>query len=162
MENKLSKEKKEDRGKKVAASKTAKTKNELRVKVPSEAVYGTGKRKTAIARVWLFSGDGNIIINKKDGLQYIKSDILFGKIMLPLKKLKLDKKYDCLIHTYRGGLNGQAEASQLGIVRALLNLNSEFRPALKEDGLITRDSRIKERKKYGRKKARKGFQYRKR
>lgn len=132
------------------------------MKVPKESYYGTGKRKTAIAKVWIFKGSGKLFINKKPAMDYIKSDILVQTILSPLKKLNLEAKYDVIMRANGGGLVAQAEAGRLGVTRALLVLNPDFRKALKEEGYITRDPRIKERKKYGRKKARKGFQYRKR
>lgn len=142
------------------------SKNEKKVKdilkVPAEFYYGTGRRKNAIAKVWLFEGSGKVSINKKDPLEYLKTELLTGLIFKPLKDLKLDGKYDVLVKTIGGGLVGQAGAIQLGIARSILTLNPSFRNQLKESGFLTRDPRVKERKKYGRKKARKGFQFRKR
>ena len=133
-----------------------------RIKIAKEHYYGTGKRKTSIAKVWLFQGHGNIIINDEPILEYIKRDVLKNYIISPLEKLNLMNKYDIVISTLGGGLSGQAGACRLGIARALLELNPDIKAELKKFGFLTRDSRIKERKKYGRKRARKGFQYRKR
>jgi small subunit ribosomal protein S9 len=140
----------------------SKTKASKAGKIPIAAYYGTGKRKTAIAKVWLYEGQGQIIINNHNLTDYLKSDILVKKVCKPLNTLGIQDKYNCTIKALGGGLVGQAEASQLGIARALLKMNLEFRPTLKENALLTRDPRIKERKKYGRKKARKGYQFRKR
>jgi small subunit ribosomal protein S9 len=139
-----------------------KKKYELELKVPQSSNYGTGKRKNAIAKVWLFEGTGQISINNKLPLSYLGSEVLVSTILRPLELLGLSAKYDVKISTLGGGLVGQADACAHGISRALLELNESFRQKLKEAGLLTRDSRIKERKKYGRKKARKGYQFRKR
>lgn len=139
----------------------SKTKQET-LKVPSVSYYGTGKRKSAIAKVWLFEGKGNLEINGKTAIEYLSNEVLVSKVNTPLQLLGLSTKYDVLIKTIGGGIVGQADACILGITRALVSLNEEFRSVLKEKGLLTRDSRVKERKKYGRKKARKGYQFRKR
>lgn len=132
------------------------------VKIPVESFYGTGKRKSAIAKVWLFGGSGKYFINENPANVYLKQEVLAQLVIRPLKQLGLDNKYDVVISVLGGGLVGQADACQLGIARALLELNPEFRKPLKDAGFLTRDPRVKERKKYGRKKARKGFQFRKR
>jgi small subunit ribosomal protein S9 len=132
------------------------------LKVPVKSSYGTGRRKNAIAKIWIFEGNGQIVINKKDVSEYLKSEVLINSINKPFEKLKLAGKYNVFIRTLGGGLVGQAGACQLGIARALIQLNPSFRGSLKDDGFLTRDPRVKERKKYGRKKARKGFQFRKR
>jgi small subunit ribosomal protein S9 len=132
------------------------------LKVPAENKYGTGRRKTSIAKVWVFKGKGEIAINRHSIKYYLKRDILVDIAKRPLDKLQLDKKYDIRISVQGGGLTGQAYAIQLGIARALLNMDENFRKPLRDEGLLTRDARIKERKKYGRKKARKGYQFRKR
>jgi small subunit ribosomal protein S9 len=131
-------------------------------KIPSGAFYGTGKRKSAIAKVWLFPGKGAFYVNGKDSKDYFTIPQYHGKLTKPFETIGVLAKYDTVISTYGGGISGQADASLLGISRALLELNAEFRKELKEEGHLTRDPRVKERKKYGRKKARKGFQYRKR
>ncbi|MCP4049536.1 MAG: 30S ribosomal protein S9 [bacterium] len=138
------------------------TSKDSKLKVPSDFCYGTGKRKTAISKVWLFKGTGKIVVNDKEIDHYLKSEVLVKKAKSPLQKLSIEQKYDCVVKSIGGGLVGQAEAIRHGISRALLNLNAEFRSSLKEEGYLTRDPRVKERKKYGRKKARKGYQYRKR
>ncbi len=132
------------------------------IKVPADHFYGTGKRKTAIAKVWLFKGTGKVIVNGLDALDYVKSSILVSEFKKPLKKLNLQDQYDCKVSCLGGGIVGQVGAVKLGIARALLDVDPEFRKQLKVEGFLTRDSRIKERKKYGRKRARKGFQFRKR
>lgn len=145
-----------------ATSSKAVVKAEPGQKLPSETYYGTGKRKSAIARVWIFKGNGQVTINKQPSLDYVGTDILADEIVTPLKVLGLDQEYSCQITVSGGGIVGQVGACRLGISRALLVLNPEYRKDLKEQGFLTRDSRIKERKKYGRKRARKGFQFRKR
>ncbi|MGE4169285.1 MAG: 30S ribosomal protein S9 [Candidatus Margulisiibacteriota bacterium] len=130
--------------------------------MPKTSYYGTGKRKSAIAKVWLFPGSGQMVINNEVAIAYLNTKILEDQVREPLKVLGLETKYDVVISTLGGGIVGQAGACQLGISRALLELNPEFRASLKPHGLLTRDPRIKERKKYGRKRARKGFQFRKR
>lgn len=132
------------------------------LKVPQGAGYGTGKRKNAIAKVWLFEGKGEFVINKKAPEDHLKSEVLISTALEPLTLLGLQSKYDVKVSTLGGGLVGQADAIKLGIARALLSLNEAFRTKLKENGYVTRDPRVKERKKYGRKKARKGYQFRKR
>lgn len=134
----------------------------IKVKVPEKNTYGTGKRKTAIAKVWLFPGKGKITINQNDMKEYFTIDTYQKNIVKALDTLQLLGKYDVIASVQGGGLSSQADAVRLGIARAFVELNEEFRKALKDEGLLTRDSRIKERKKYGRKRARKGFQYRKR
>ena len=131
-------------------------------KVASDSFYGTGKRKSAIAKVWVFKGNGVVSINKKPANEYLNSSFLVDSLVEPLKVLNLDNKYDIFVKSLGGGLSGQAEAIKLGVSRALVSMNSEFRSSLKNEGLLSRDSRVKERKKYGRKRARKGYQFRKR
>lgn len=131
-------------------------------KLPSETYYGTGKRKSAIARVWLFKAKEGITINDQSSIAFAGTEILANEILRPLKLVGLEDQYSCIITTLGGGIVGQVGACRLGISRALLVLNPEYRKVLKEQGFLTRDSRVKERKKYGRKRARKGFQFRKR
>jgi small subunit ribosomal protein S9 len=133
-----------------------------KLKVLPVNFYGTGKRKSAIAKVWIFEGKGIIEINGKPASDYLNNDVLLSRVNAPLNLLGLSGKYNVLIRTLGGGIVGQADACALGITRALVVQNEEFRTPLKEKGLLTRDSRVKERKKYGRKKARKGYQFRKR
>jgi small subunit ribosomal protein S9 len=121
-----------------------------------------GRRKEAVTRVFLSKGDGKIIINDKDYKQYFTLVYLQNQVELPLKTVELSDKYDVKINATGGGIKGQAEAAKLGIARALLEVNAEFRPALKAAGLLRRDPRAVERKKPGRKKARRSFQFSKR
>jgi small subunit ribosomal protein S9 len=121
-----------------------------------------GRRKEAVTRVFLFKGDGKITINDKDYKQYFTLVYLQNQVELPLKTVELSDKYDVKINATGGGIKGQAEAAKLGIARALLEVNAEFRPALKAAGLLRRDPRAVERKKPGRKKARRSYQFSKR
>jgi len=127
-----------------------------------EAVNAIGRRKAAIARVFVTEGNGTININKKDLSEYFPSDILQYVVKQPLKKLEVDGKYDINVSLKGGGFKGQAEALRLAISRALVKINPEDKPALKAEGFMTRDSRIVERKKPSRPKARKKFQFSKR
>ena len=125
--------------------------------------WGTGRRKKAIARVRLVpSGDGAIIINKKTLDEYFGLDTLKFIVRQPLELLGVTAKYDVLVNVYGGGYTGQAGAIRHGISRALLEAEPESRAALKKEGFLTRDSRAKERKKYGLKKARRAPQFSKR
>lgn len=128
--------------------------------------YGTGKRKTSIARVYLRSGKGDItlFVNKKSRpfQDYFSLETYRDKIKQPLLLTETENKFDIFLRIEGGGVNGQAEAIRLGIARALVEFNKELRPTLKGAGLLTRDSRIKERKKYGLLGARKAPQYHKR
>jgi small subunit ribosomal protein S9 len=124
---------------------------------------GLGKRKQAIARVFLIPGEGNLIINKVNGEKYLQyNDTYLKTVFAPLKKLTLEKQFDVVASVNGGGLTGQAQAIQLGISRLLSTMDKENRVILKPFGFLTRDSRIKERKKYGLRKARKAPQYSKR
>lgn len=124
---------------------------------------GLGKRKKAIARVFLVPGEGNLIVNKIDGDKYLQSNYTYLNIVwAPLEKLNLKKQFDIVALVNGGGLTGQAEAIQLGLARLLCQLDPQNRKILKPFGFLTRDSRIKERKKYGLRKARKAPQYSKR
>jgi len=124
--------------------------------------YGTGRRKTSTARVYLRSGGGDVLINRKPFDQYFPNETLRMIIRQPLQLTETGTKFDILINVRGGGPAGQAGAIRHGITRALLEYNADLRPALKQAGLITRDPRIKERKKYGQKGARKRFQFSKR
>ena len=124
--------------------------------------YGTGRRKCAVARVWLKPGEGKITINGKDFRAYLGRPVLEILVKSPLVHLGLDAKYDVVCTTKGGGISGQAGAVRLGISRALITVDEEFKKELRAQGYMTRDSRVKERKKYGRKKARRGFQFVKR
>jgi small subunit ribosomal protein S9 len=121
-----------------------------------------GRRKEAVTRVFLTRGDGKIIINDKDYKQYFSLVYLQNQVELPLKTVEGLDKYDVKINAAGGGMKGQAEAAKLGIARALLEVNAEWRPALKAAGLLRRDPRSVERKKPGRKKARRSYQFSKR
>ncbi|GAC1405388.1 MAG: 30S ribosomal protein S9 [Pyrinomonadaceae bacterium] len=124
--------------------------------------YGTGRRKTSTARVFLRPGTGAIKINRKEFDQYFPNDAMRMMIRQPLQLTETASKFDILVNVAGGGVAGQAGAVRHGITRALLEFNADLRPTLKHAGLITRDPRIKERKKYGQKGARKRFQFSKR
>ena len=124
--------------------------------------YGTGRRKSSIARVRLVEGKGTITINGKNIDEYLGTDTLKVIVRQPLTATNTTDKYDVICKVQGGGFTGQAGAIRLGIARALLEANSEYRPILKSAGFLTRDPRAKERKKYGLKKARKAPQFSKR
>lgn len=127
------------------------------------AVYSAiGRRKHSVARVRLVPGTGQIIVNKQPVLAYFKRETLRMVIEQPLVTTETIGKYDVLANVCGGGLTGQAGAMRLGIARALLQVEEDFRPKLKAAGFLTRDPRMKERKKYGQKGARKRFQFSKR
>jgi small subunit ribosomal protein S9 len=130
--------------------------------VAENQYYGTGRRKTSTARVYLRPGAGDVRVNKKTFEQYFPNETLRMIIRQPLQLTETTGKFDILANVAGGGPSGQAGAIRHGITRALLEFNAELRPALKKAGLITRDPRIKERKKYGQKGARKRFQFSKR
>jgi small subunit ribosomal protein S9 len=121
-----------------------------------------GRRKEAVTRVFLSKGSGNITVNDKDYKVYFPLVYLQNQVELPLKTVEALDKFDVKINATGGGIKGQAEAAKLGIARALIELNAELRPALKAAGLLTRDPRSVERKKPGKKKARRSFQFSKR
>ena len=123
---------------------------------------GVGRRKEAVTRVFVSKGDGKIIINDKDYKTYFSLVYLQNQVERPLKTVDSLNKYDIKINATGGGVKGQAEAAMLGIARVLLEINPEFRPALKAAGLLKRDPRSVERKKFGHKKARRSFQFSKR
>ena len=124
---------------------------------------GLGKRKQAVARVFLIPGEGNLIINKVSGNKYLQyNDSYLSAVWAPLGKLNLEKQFDIIALVRGGGLTGQAQAIQLGVARLLCKMDKENRVILKPFGFLTRDARIKERKKYGLRKARKAPQYSKR
>ena len=124
--------------------------------------YGTGRRKTSTARVYLRPGAGEVQINRKSFEQYFPNETLRMIIRQPLQLTETTNKFDILVNVVGGGPAGQAGAIRHGITRALMEFNADLRPALKHAGLVTRDPRIKERKKYGQKGARKRFQFSKR
>lgn len=127
-----------------------------------QAINALGRRKSAVARVYLSEGKGNVTINGKDIKEYFSSELLQYVVLQPLDVLKLTGSYDVKVTLDGGGVKGQAEALRLGIARALVEVNPEYKPALKAEGFMTRDPREVERKKPGRPKARKRFQFSKR
>lgn len=124
--------------------------------------YGTGRRKCAIARVWLKPGDGTITVNGRDFKDYLCRPVLEILVKSPFVHLDVDGRYDIVAKVKGGGTTGQAGAIRLGIARALVDMDESLRAELRAGGYMTRDARIKESKKYGRKKARRGFQFVKR
>ena len=127
-----------------------------------ETVHTIGRRKESIARIFLKEGKGNITINKKDHKEYIPVVHLRQNMLLPLTELDVLEKYDISVNVRGGGVKGQAEAIRLAIARALCEVSQENRSPLKKAGFLTRNPKAVERKKYGRKKARKSFQFSKR
>ena len=125
-------------------------------------VYGTGRRKTATARVRLLPGDGSIVVNGKPADEYFGGAASPSMILLPFRVTETEGRYSASVLVAGGGVSGQAGAIRHGIARALLRAHPDARPALREAGLLTRDPRAKERKKYGLKRARKAPQYTKR
>ncbi len=123
---------------------------------------GTGRRKSSVARVRLLPGAGNIIINKRPFENYIPSAQTRLDVLQPLEMTNTTKNYDIFVNVHGGGSTGQAGAIRHGISRALLEVSADFRPTLKKAGMLTRDARVKERYKYGLKKARKASQFSKR
>lgn len=127
-----------------------------------EVVNSIGRRKTSVARVYLSAGKGEIKVNSRDVKEYFHSDILQTIVNQAFATIAGLGSYDVNINVAGGGVKGQAEAIRLGIARALCEVNIEFRPPLKKEGFLTRDPRMVERKKYGRRKARRRFQFSKR
>ena len=127
-----------------------------------EVIHKIGRRKTAVARVYVAKGKGNITINKKDMTVYFPTATLQYKVNQPLVMTNNDGNFDITVNVYGGGITGQAEAIRLAISRAMCELDAENRLTLKPEGLLTRDPRMVERKKFGQKKARKKFQFSKR
>jgi len=127
-----------------------------------EVINTIGRRKTAVARIYMTPGKGDIKVNNKDYTEYFSVDIMQIIVKQPLNTVGVDGKYDIKINVDGGGIKGQAEAVRLAISRALCEIDAENRPPLKKEGFLTRDSRMVERKKPGRKKARKKFQFSKR
>src|SRR6478672_5496079 len=121
-----------------------------------------GRRKTAVARVYVQPGKGDIKVNDRELKEYFLSEIHQTTVKQALVAVKADGQYDVSVNVEGGGIKGQAEAVRLGIARALVEINAEHKPALRKEGLMTRDSRMVERKKYGRRKARRRFQFSKR
>ena len=131
-------------------------------KAASAKFYGTGRRKSSIARVYVMPGKGNITINKRDIDNYFGLETLKVIVRQPLVATETLDKYDVIVNVHGGGTTGQAGAIRHGISRALLKADADFRPVLKAAGFLTRDSRMKERKKYGLKSARRAPQFSKR
>ncbi|MEZ4840313.1 MAG: 30S ribosomal protein S9 [Flavobacteriaceae bacterium] len=127
-----------------------------------EIVHKIGRRKTAVARAYVSQGKGNITINKRELNNYFTTPTLRYKVMQPLTLTGNEKAFDISVNVYGGGVTGQAEAIRLAITRALVAINEENKAVLKPEGLLTRDPRMVERKKFGQKKARKRFQFSKR
>jgi small subunit ribosomal protein S9 len=141
-------------------------KTEKAVQAPAATApiaHGVGRRKSAVARVWLKRGKGKLTVNDKDHLQYFSTDLTRMTAVIPLKVYpQAANLYDIVANVSGGGFTAQADAVKLGIARALVELNEEIRPLLRQHDLLTVDSRIKERKKYGQKAARRKFQFVKR
>jgi len=127
-----------------------------------EVIHKIGRRKTAVARVYVSKGKGNIIVNDKDFKSYFTTATLQYKVNQPLTLTNNEGNFDVKINVYGGGVTGQAEAVRLALSRAMCELDEENRSILKPEGLLTRDPRMVERKKFGQKKARKKFQFSKR
>jgi small subunit ribosomal protein S9 len=126
------------------------------------AIITVGRRKTAVARVKLVDGSGKVTINNKDLEQYFPIEVLREQVLLPFEVTATKGRYDVRVRVAGGGSTGQAGAIRLGIARSLVNLDEDHRQSLRNAGLMTRDPRMVERKKYGQKKARKRFQFSKR
>ena len=127
-----------------------------------EIIHKIGRRKTAVARIYLSEGKGKIVVNKREMETYFPTATLQYKVRQPLALTSNDKNFDIKVNVFGGGMTGQAEAIRLAISRAMCEINEENRLVLKPEGLLTRDPRMVERKKFGQKKARKKFQFSKR
>ena len=127
-----------------------------------EVINTLGRRKTSVARVYMTKGKGNVTVNKRDYKDFFPVAVLQSKITQPFALTDTEGQFDIKVNVSGGGINGQVEAIRLGISRALVKLNEENKPLLKEEGLMTRDPRMVERKKPGQPKARKKFQFSKR
>ncbi|NJB70988.1 small subunit ribosomal protein S9 [Saonia flava] len=127
-----------------------------------EVIHKIGRRKTAVARVYVTPGKGNITVNKRDLADYFSTGTLQYKVKQPFALTNNEDSYDVKVNVYGGGITGQAEAVRLALSRAMCEIDEENRLALKPEGLLTRDPRMVERKKFGQKKARKKFQFSKR
>jgi small subunit ribosomal protein S9 len=128
----------------------------------STRYYGTGKRKDAVARVWIAAGTGKFTINDRPAGKYLGRLVLERLLHQPFEVTELAGRFDVIAHCKGGGISGQAGAIRHGISKALLEADPELRPILRKLGFLTRDPRVKERKKFGRKRARRGFQFSKR
>ncbi|RPD95849.1 30S ribosomal protein S9 [Aureibaculum marinum] len=127
-----------------------------------EIVHKIGRRKTAVARAYVSKGTGNITINKRELDNYFTTSTLRYKVLQPLTLTDNEKNYDIKVNVFGGGVTGQAEAIRLAITRALVAIDEDYKAILKPEGLLTRDPRMVERKKFGQKKARKKYQFSKR
>lgn len=127
-----------------------------------EVINTSGRRKKAIARVYLSEGTGTVVINKRDYKEYFPTGVMQYKVLQPFALTETTGKYDVKINVVGGGTTGQVEATRLAISKALIEINPDWKPALKLEGLTTRDPRMVERKKFGQPKARKKFQFSKR
>ncbi len=128
----------------------------------TEKYYGTGRRKKSVARVYLTPGKGEVVINKRNMDEYFGLETLKVIVRQPFVATGTNEKFDVMVNVHGGGFTGQAGAIRHGIARALLQVDSEYRPVLKKEGFLTRDPRMKERKKYGLKAARRAPQFSKR
>ncbi|WP_404924333.1 30S ribosomal protein S9 [Mesomycoplasma hyopneumoniae] len=129
---------------------------------PELSYYGTGRRKSSVARVTLKHGNGQFKINNRVAKEYLKSDILIKDALQPLSITNTASEFNIRVNAHGGGISGQAGAIRLGIARALLKVSADYRPGLKVAGMLTRDARAKERKKFGLRKARRARQFSKR
>lgn len=127
-----------------------------------EVISSIGRRKTSVARIYVTSGSGEITVNNRPVKEYFPSEILETIIRQPLNVTEQDGNFDIKVNVDGGGPSGQAEAIRLAVARALTEIDADHRPALKKEGFLTRDPRMVERKKYGRRKARRKFQFSKR
>ena len=127
-----------------------------------ETIHTIGRRKASVARIYMTSGNGKVTVNKKDFKDFFPVEVIQAKIVQPFKVLNVEGKFDVKVNVFGGGVTGQAEAVRLALSRAMCELDEENRGILKPEGLLTRDPRMVERKKFGQKKARKKFQFSKR
>lgn len=127
-----------------------------------DTINAIGRRKASVARVYISNGKGKVLINGRTIDDYFPQKHIQAKVLDPIRLVDQAKKYDIKVNVSGGGFKGQSEAIRLGISRALVKINADFKPVLKEHKLMTRDARVVERKKYGKPKARKSFQFSKR
>ena len=127
-----------------------------------DTVNAIGRRKASVARVYVSNGSGNVVINGRKVAEYFPQKHIQSKVLEPMQAVEQEKTYDINVNVNGGGYKGQAEAVRLAISRALVKINADYKPALKARDLMTRDARVVERKKYGKPKARKSFQFSKR
>jgi small subunit ribosomal protein S9 len=127
-----------------------------------DVINALGRRKTAVARIYLSKGKGNVTVNKRDYKEYFPTTVMQAKVLQPFQATETEGQYDVKVNVDGGGVTGQVEAIRLGIARALVKIDADWKPALKAEEMMTRDPRMVERKKPGQKKARKKFQFSKR